>query len=117
MSSGDMLTVIVMSLLVLAPTVYLTLKQYYRKQIHLAAIERGHDLPDDPPARQPDLRRPALILMALGLGFSIATFVTISLASHHSGPHPAAVSIWGIVPILLGAALWLYQARISDKNS
>lgn len=51
--------------------------------------------------------------VAVGLGFSIAMWVTRGFVSDPDAPSSLQASIWGIVPILIGAALWIYR-RISD---
>ena len=93
---------------------YLILKQRYRKEVYIAAIEKGASVPDLAEAPL-DLRKPALLLIALGLGFSIATHVTLSYVSDSSAPSPLQVSIWGLVPILIGLALLAYK-RLADKD-
>ena len=96
---------------------YLILKRHYRKEVYLAAIEKGASVSDLAEAPV-DLRKPALVLIALGLGFSIATHVTLSYVSDSDAPTPLQVSIWGIVPILIGLALLKYrQLAERDKNS
>ena len=86
--------------------IYFTLKQRFQREVHLAAIEKGMGVPKFP---QPDLRKPALVLIALGLGFSIAAFVAFSFATGHRAPHPLQVSIWGIIPVFIGAALLIFK--------
>ena len=96
---------------------YLILKQRYRKEIYLAAIERGASVPDLAEASS-DLRKPALVLIALGLGFSIATHVTLSYVNAPFAPiapNPWQTSIWGLVPILIGLALLTYK-HLADKD-
>ena len=90
---------------------WLILRRHYRTQqaIQTAAIARG--LTTVPPVAPSDPRQLAWVLIALGLGFAIATHVSISLAPHHAMDSPLAVSIWGVVPILVGAALWAYHRR------
>ncbi|MEW6756432.1 MAG: hypothetical protein AB1505_36485 [Candidatus Latescibacterota bacterium] len=94
---------------------YLILRQANQRKVFLAAIERGVPVPL-PQKSRGDARRPALFLVAVGLGFSIAMYVTLSLAPPDPDtPAPLAVSIWGIVPILVGAALWVHQ-RIAIRE-
>ena len=90
---------------------FLILGAYYRHKVYLAAIEKGQSLPARP---KMDLRKTALVLIALGAGFSIATHVTITLADHHTSP--LVGSIWGIVPILIGAALWVYWRMVEKEQ-
>ncbi len=93
---------------------YLILKHRYRKEIFIAAIEKGASVPDMTETPR-DLRKPALVLIALGLGFTIATYVTLSYVSDSDVPAPLQVSIWGIVPILIGLALLKYK-QLADKD-
>ena len=91
-------------------TVYLTLKRRFQKEVHLAALEKG--VPVKLP--QTDLRKPGLVLIALGLGYSISSHVTFSLDNDPSF-HPLQFSIWGIVPILIGVFLWIYR-NMQEKD-
>ena len=93
------ITVVILGLIV-----YFTLKQRFQKEVHLAALEKG----DPVEFPQADLRKPALVLIALGLGYSISSYVAFSLASDPDF-HPLQFSIWGIIPILIGAFLWIYR--------
>jgi hypothetical protein len=96
---------IVFSLIVAGSFLYLILKRKNQKEVELAAIAKGISLPERP---KKDARKPALVLIALGLAYFIATLVTLSTLDDPHAPAPLAVSIWGIVPLLLGAALWIY---------
>ncbi len=93
---------------------YPILKQYNRRKVFIAAIEKGASLVDIPQEAEGDLRKPSLVLIAIGLGFSIATFVTLSYIDVSEAP-PLMVSIWGIVPILVGIALMIYR-RLADSD-
>ena len=93
---------------------YHILKQYNRRKVFIAAIEKGASLVDIPQEAEGDLRKPSLVLIAIGLGFSIATFVTLSYGDVSEAP-PLMVSIWGVVPILVGIALMIYR-RLSDSD-
>lgn len=93
---------------------YLVLRQNNQRKVYLAAIEHGASIPL-PRNPRTDARRPALVLMAAGLGFFIAMYATLSLVHEADAPAPLAVSIWGVIPILIGGALWVYQ-RISIKE-
>ena len=93
---------------------YHILKQYNRRKVLIAAIEKGASLPDIPQEAEGDLRKSSLMLIAIGLGFSIATFVTLSYVDVTEA-HPLMVSIWGIVPILVGIALMIYH-RLADGD-
>ena len=90
---------------------YLILRLRYKRDIYLAALEKGQPLPEQP---QTDPRKPALVLIALGLGFSIASYVAVSYATRVQA-HPAQVCIWGIVPIFIGVALLIYR-RLATKD-
>jgi hypothetical protein len=85
---------------------FLILRGYFRYKLHLAAVEKGQPLPETPRSKG-DLRKQAIVLIALGLGYSISMFTTLSYVDDHDAP-ALAVSIWGIVPILIGAGLWFY---------
>jgi hypothetical protein len=91
---------------------WLVLRRRYRTQqvIQVAAIERG--LATVPPVAASDSRKTAWVLMALGVGFSIATYVSVSAVPHHGLDAPLAVSVWGIVPVLVGVALWAHHRRL-----
>ena len=93
--------------------VFLILRQYYQKKVDMAAIEKGIFRP---PEKSPkDLRKPALVLVALGLGYFIAMQVTFGYMTYKHAPVPLQVSIWGIVPILIGVALWMH-CRLKAKE-
>ncbi|MBI2503429.1 MAG: hypothetical protein HYW07_09405 [Candidatus Latescibacteria bacterium] len=77
-----------------------------------SALEKGQALPETPKG---DVRKSAIVLIALGLGYSIAIYTTLSFVTDGDAPEPLAVSIWGIVPMLIGAALWLYW-RMTEKE-
>ena len=93
---------------------FLILRSYFRFKLHRTAVERGQPLPEAPKSRG-DARKSALLLVALGVGFSIAMQVTLSYAPDADTPAPIAVSIWGIVPMLIGAGQWLYW-RMTEKE-
>lgn len=96
---------------------WLILRGHYRTQekIQLAAIERGLlNLPT--PAAPADMRKTAWVLIALGLGFAVAIHVSLSQVPDTELETPLAVSIWGIVPILVGGALWLYHLRVNREK-
>ena len=90
---------------------YLILRLRYKRDIYLAALEKGLPAPEQP---QTDMRKPALLLIALGLGFSIASYVAVSYATRVQA-HPAQVCIWGIVPIFIVVALLIYR-RLAAKD-
>jgi hypothetical protein len=79
-----------------------------QEKLQLAAIERG--LLNLPAPAQHDGRRTAWVLIALGAGFGVAAHVTLSL-SPEVEVSPLAVSIWGLVPVLVGVALGEYHRR------
>ncbi|MBM3277042.1 MAG: hypothetical protein FJY95_03045 [Candidatus Handelsmanbacteria bacterium] len=93
---------------------FLILRSYFRYKLHRTAVEKGQPLPETPRSRG-DIRKPALVLIALGLGFMVAMQTTLSYVPDHDAPAPIAVSIWGIVPLLMGAGQWLYW-RITEKE-
>lgn len=93
---------------------FLILRSYFRYKLHRTAVEKGQPLPETPRIRG-DARKSALVLVTLGLGFMIAMQVTLSYAPDHDTPAPIAVSIWGIVPILIGAGLWRYR-QLAEKE-
>ena len=93
--------------------VYLVLKTYFHYKLHMSALDKGQPLPESPRNRG-DLRKPALVLIALGLGYAISIYTTLSLVPDADAP-ALAVSIWGIVPILIGAGLWIYW-RMKEKE-
>lgn len=89
---------------------FLSIRSYFRYKLRASALEKGQALPETPKG---DLRKSALVLIALGLGYSIAVHITLSYTP--GGPEPFMASIWGIVPIFIGAALWLYW-RMTEKE-
>ena len=91
--------------------IYLIFKTYFRYKLHMRALEKGQALPESPRNRG-DLRKPALVLIALGAGYSIAIFATLSVMPDKDTPALAA-GIWGIIPILIGAALWAYWQMVN----
>lgn len=93
---------------------FLIMRGYFRYKLHTTALEKGLALPETPKDKG-DLRKPALVLIALGLGYSIAVYTTISFGHDAHTVAPLAASIWGIVPILIGAAMWLYW-RMTEKE-
>ena len=90
------------------------LRQRYQRDVHLAAIEKGMAVPELPKKRPLDLRKPALILLALGVGYTIAMFVTVSLTDN-ARVSAMAVAIWGIVPVLIGLALLKYR-KLAERD-
>jgi hypothetical protein len=94
--------------------VYLVLKQRYQRDIYLAAIEKGMAVPELPKKQPVDLRKPALILIALGLGFFVAMLVTIGLVENAKVP-ALAVAVWGLVPVLIGLAL-LKVRKLTERD-
>ena len=93
---------------------FLIARVYFRYKLHATALEKGLALPETPKDKG-DLRKPALVLIALGLGYSIAVYTTLSFGHDAHTVAPLAASIWGIVPMLIGAAMWLYW-RMTDKE-
>lgn len=97
--------------------VLLILRQHSRRKVLLAAIDHGVPVPLSSRSAG-DARRPALVLMALGLAFFIAMSVTLSLVHGDSDQPPAlAVSIWGVVPLLIGAALWHFHRVVMREQA
>lgn len=86
-----------------------------QQKVQLAAIERG--LLNLPAPVQSDQRKTAWVLIALGVGFAIAIHVTLSLVPDTELETPLVVSIWGIVPILVGAALWGYHHQVTKEQA
>ncbi|MCC7265227.1 MAG: hypothetical protein IT369_22195 [Candidatus Latescibacteria bacterium] len=93
---------------------FLILRSYFRYKLHASALEKGQALPETPKDKG-DLRKPALVLITLGLGFMIAMHTTLSFVHDGDTPEPIAISIWGIVPILIGGGQWLYW-RMAEKE-
>ena len=91
---------------------FLGIRSYFRYKLHASALEKGLALPESPKG---DLRKKALVLIALGLGYSIAVHTTLSFETDADAVAPLAASIWGIVPILIGAGQWLYW-RMTEKE-
>ncbi|NKB65888.1 MAG: hypothetical protein GKR89_02390 [Candidatus Latescibacteria bacterium] len=86
---------------------YLIFKEFSRRKVELAAIEKGLAVPAK---QKTDARKPALVLIALGVGFSVCMFTTLSSIERSSyDPSPLAISVWGLVPVLVGLALWQYH--------
>ena len=96
--------------------VYLVLKTYFRYKLHMSALEKGQPLPESPKNRG-DLRKSALVLITLGLGYAIAIHTMLSYIPDADTPAPIAISIWGIVPILIGAGLWIYWQMVNKESS
>ena len=99
---------------------FLILRSCFRYRLHLTAVEKGQPLTETPRNRG-DARKSALVLIALGLGYMISMFTALSYVGDHDAP-PLAISIWGIVPILIGAAMWLYwqmteKERVQEERS
>ncbi len=102
-------------LLVIGMTTYLILKRRYQKEVYTAAIAAGLPVPQMEEPTRSDLRRPAIVLIALGIGFFIAMTVTLSFVTKSHAPAPLQVSIWGIVPLLIGVSMWLYEKMASRE--
>ena len=100
-------------LAILGVFVYLILKTYFRYKLHMSALEKGQPLPESPKNHRGDLRKSALVLIALGLGYAIAIHTMLSYVTDADTPAPIAISIWGIVPVLIGAAMWLYWRMVN----
>ena len=91
---------------------FLIARVYFRYRLHTTALEKGQALPEIPKG---DARKSALVLIALGLGFMIAMHTTLSFVHDGDTPEPIAISIWGIVPMLIGSGQWLYW-RMTEKE-
>jgi hypothetical protein len=91
--------------------IFLTLTAYFRYKLRMSALEKGLALPETPKG---DVRKAAIVLIALGLGYAISMYITLSNVNEPDAP-AMAVSIWGIVPILIGAGLWRYR-QITEKE-
>jgi hypothetical protein len=104
-------------LAVVGLTIYKILKRRYQKEVYTAAIGHGMPVPEmEQPARS-DLRKPGIVLIALGLGYFIAMFVTIStLKNVGHAPAPLSASIWGIVPLLIGISMFYYDRMIRKEE-
>ncbi len=89
--------------------VFLTLRSYFESKVQRAAIEQGQPIP----LRQPtDARKPALILIALGLGYGIAAYLAV--------PDEVALtaSVWGIIPLLIGIGLLVFHyLKVKEDRS
>jgi hypothetical protein len=96
---------------------WLVFRRHYRTQekVQLAAIERG--LSTLPAMTESDGRRTAWVLIALGVGFAIATQVSLSLSPAADVVSPLAVSIWGLVPVLVGVGLCEYHRRSRKERA
>ena len=96
---------------------FLILKAYFRYKLHMSALEKGLPLPESPKHHRGDLRKSALVLIAVGLGYAISVHTTLSLANDPDVPDPLLASIWGIVPILIGAAMWIYWRMVNKEQA
>ncbi len=112
--TNTIMTGIPFILLVVGLTLYHILKQRYQRDIYLSAIEKGMPVPELPKRGPVDLRKPGLILIAIGVGFFIAMLVTLSLVDNAKAS-PLAVAIWGIVPVLIGLAL-LKVRKLAERD-
>ena len=90
--------------------VFLTLRYFFESKVQRAAIEQGKPIP----LRQPtDARKPALILIALGLGYGIAAYLAVP-----HGPAALTFSVWGIIPLLIGIALLVFHyLKVKEDRS
>jgi hypothetical protein len=96
---------------------WLIARHHYRTQekLQLAAIKHGMSaLPACAPR---DRRITAAMLIALGVGFAIASYVCLSVSPAADVVSPLAISVWAIVPILVGAALWRSSRLTSPSRS
>jgi hypothetical protein len=84
---------------------WLIARQHYRtyETLQMAALQRG--LAVTPPTPPCDRQLVATVLIAIGVGFAIASFVSTSLEPDSGVGAALAVSIWGLVPLLVGLAL------------
>ena len=90
--------------------VFLTLRYYFESKVQRAAIEKGQPIP----LRQPtDARKPALILIALGLGYGIAAYLAVPAEET-----ALSASVWGIVPLLIGIGLFVFHyLKVKEDRS
>ena len=102
----SVMTSIVWAVFLAGVFTFLIFRQVLQTRTKQAAIQAGQALPEPLPS---DPRKPALVLIALGVGFAIAIATTLSYIPDPDAPAPLAVAIWGLVPALLGAALWAYR--------
>jgi hypothetical protein len=103
-------------LLVIGLTIYRIFKRRYQKEIYVAAIAQGLPVPEMEEPTRSDLRKPGIVLIALGIGYFIAMFITISFVENVGhAPAPLQVSIWGIVPLLIGLSMFYYERMVKRE--
>ncbi len=84
---------------------WLVARQHYRtyETIQMAAMQRGMAV--TPPTPPCDRELVATVLIAIGVGFAVASFVSTLLGPDAGFRAAVAVSVWGLVPLLVGLAL------------
>jgi hypothetical protein len=96
---------------------WLIARNRYRTQEKLQLAAINHGLSALPASEPRDRRITAAVLIALGIGFAVASYVSLSLSPAADIVSPLAVSIWAIIPILVGAALWRSSRPVSPSRS
>ncbi len=110
MAAGAEVAVISVPFVAAGLFVFLTLRYFFESKVQRAAIEQGQPIP----LRQPtDARKPALILIALGLGYGIAAY--LAMPDHRVA---LTASVWGIIPLLIGIALLVFHyLKVKEDRS
>jgi hypothetical protein len=112
-------------LIVLTVCVYFGWRRYLQHQERIAAIQRGMDPQTVLSAEQKmsrgkgsqvskDYRLESLVLIAIGLAYAVAVFLSVGV--YKGLERAVAAAVWGVLPLAVGAAGYAYEAsRTNDE--
>ena len=84
---------------------FLFFRSHNQKQIYLAAIEKGLPLPEK---QEADSRKPAIVLITVGLGLAAVALVT---------GIPVEKWIWTVISVLVGIGLLIYHRLVTKERA
>jgi hypothetical protein len=112
-------------LIVLTVCAYFGWRRYLQHQERLAAIQRGMDPQTvlseaETTSRKQgsqaakDSRPGSLVLIAIGLAYAVAVFLSVGVSKGLE--RAVAAAVWGVLPLAIGAARYAYEAsRTNDE--
>jgi hypothetical protein len=112
-------------LIVLTVCAYLGWRRYLYHQERIAAIQRGMDpqtvLSEAEKTSRgkgsqasKDYRLGSLVLIAIGLAYAVAVFLSVGV--YKGLERAVAAAVWGILPLAIGTARYAYEAsRTNDE--
>ena len=114
-------------LIVLSVCAYLGWRRYLQHQERIAAIQRGMDpqtvlreaqkTPRNKGSQATkDPRLGSLVLIAIGLAYAVAVFLSVGV--YQGMERAVAAAVWGLLPLAIGAARYASEAfRTNDETA